>query len=1695
MSEFSTVIGRSKLTLLLAILFIFGGVFTFTKLVRSSADQNTVIYTELDFSADPGLFASPDNTITATFLESPLSAGEENDTGEVGFDVIPYTFPTALEQTYCWEDDNPEAQHYMALVNSDNEEVLSVVANGECATETLPTGDYFMYIYHDGNIDERIAVFVAPEEGQFILTTTNDETLQNVITLLNTNACAGCDLSGANLSGLDLSGANLEFAILVDANLSGTDLSNAKLINADMSRANLQGANLQGADLTSTILINADLTDANLLQATLENVDMTDAIMKNTNPTGAVLQKADATADNIESELTTVKEEGDEICAGGTLAPGDGTTNLLIASLCNVGAGLYQYRDVNIINDGTLTFLDEGAETNFWAKSILVENGGSLIAGTNTQAGAFGANGGTLTIHLYGSDNDKTGIACKSPQQSSNVPCGIDRDVWSSNSMNTVNPASCKKSKLPDGESDCFYDYMVPDPVSGETGFFGSKVLAVSYGGTLQMYGKKGATFSDLPSSNSGTSWVRLDGSLSPGATSLKVNRDVDWDAGDHVVVSTTDYLPSHSEKLEITSRTSARQFSFKVLDPHTNKEIPGGIQYPHNGNTYPLNKVPERVGLDIKVDGNPAVETRAAVALLTRSIRIISAGDNIGEDFGPPAPGKFFGGHMMARQGVKSLEIQGVEFYQLGQGGRKGRYPAHLHLLRKSPGTYIKDSSIHDSMTRWITLHGTQETNIARNVGYMSIGHGYYLEDGTEINNKLYSNIGILSRAAVDNTQNPRKVPGILAANANLNDGNLLTSYSDYVHPTVFWFTNMWNDIEYNMAAGATACGACYWPINAAISGPSRRQKWESYASIKPNPGRDATAPIKKFKGNYCTTAMNSYNATVSTSPCLGVGIGGAVKMNPIPNPLAPNPPNLTSDGASANEFYYPRFSANPNATRCDGEETDCRNTTVCSGDNVDECMVTVLDRYTTSFNWTQTNFSAIWLRRAFFTVINSAITDVQSAGLTFVTGGDYTQSSLLPGSFMLAANNAFIGNTQDGNPFSSNAGPFSKGGLKCENPEANHCLSINEGISMPLDNFAMNQRLFNIYDGPANQASNAYLNIKKTDITDCTSANNGGCFGSEWMYGRVVGVPKNVMENGTVEDRCILPNAAIAWKQPNGFYYPPAFHSENLFFDNVDIRHFVIEPLFEPGSFVTDDAAVRENYCTYNQSGSFTGWTAIDRQTILNDDDGSLTGVKKTISVNEDPFFTAPIEQFECRSQNTAKTSPYEYVSTVVYPGCGQGCGADWSVNCTSGCYGVPLIRQLLTGPENMETAPDTEIRMMGPAISGRINLTANNANYYIDTTRNEAQSGFPLKNIFKANQTYYTFLIFAKPEIKQTYQFYVGIDNTIDENDPQIVNAVQTNIATLAVKFNDIPGGWPSTWDRQYDSSTGILSVTVDMQEFENNFNLAKKESCRPSSFCEFKSNSCQCSDQLKIDDPDLYAECQRINICRWSGNDPDCPVFDVGGKLTPLCLGFGVTMPNDFVADDMDHRPAPQCFPKDDSWNVAWEKVGPSLAGEECFNLPTPDTMFCVDNGPPAQAVNVIIGTDGDDVIEGTNGPDIIVAGDGDDEIYGKSGDDTIEGGGGNDTIEGNRGDDSLFGGEGDDRILGGQSDDDISGGPGNDFIRGGRGDDDIFGGSGNDELRGGNGNDEINGGPGDDILIGGKGKDTCADPDTGENCQR
>ena len=79
--------------------------------------------------------------------------------------------------------------------------------------------------------------------------------------LVQTRACAGCNLRGDDLSGLDLRGAslpgaNLSYAVATLSDLRGADLRGADLRYAYLWGADLTGARLDGALLCGTVMPN-----------------------------------------------------------------------------------------------------------------------------------------------------------------------------------------------------------------------------------------------------------------------------------------------------------------------------------------------------------------------------------------------------------------------------------------------------------------------------------------------------------------------------------------------------------------------------------------------------------------------------------------------------------------------------------------------------------------------------------------------------------------------------------------------------------------------------------------------------------------------------------------------------------------------------------------------------------------------------------------------------------------------------------------------------------------------------------------------------------------------------------------------------------------------------------------------------------------------------------------------------------------------------------------------------------------------------------------------------------------------------------------------------------------------------------------------------------------------------------------------
>ena len=336
---------------------------------------------------------------------------------------------------------------------------------------------------------------------------------------------------------------------------------------------------------------------------------------------------------------------------------------------------------------------------------------------------------------------------------------------------------------------------------------------------------------------------------------------------------------------------------------------------------------------------------------------------------------------------------------------------------------------------------------------------------------------------------------------------------------------------------------------------------------------------------------------------------------------------------------------------------------------------MATVLDHYTTSFNWPSFNFAAIWLRPQWYLVINSAITDVQGGGLTFVTGGGYTDSDEIPGHWGLAYKTVFVGETQPDNSYAFSGGPF--------NPTTASRRRASSILPASCRRMALSPASASIRtrESASRPAISAAISASSTSTTALLRRLKR-LSGYQEDYGsglqgrrrRLYDQPM-VQRRGSLElrgitrsagtDNCYLPNAAIAWKQPNGFYYPPAFHSDNLFFDNVDIRHYVISPLFLPGTFSTDPNKVKDHYCQQTPN-MFDNWTDVDRQTELNDDDGSLQASRIRSRSTGSFLYRSGRGRVECESgpymeplasplpPGTVKTSPYDYVTTAIYPKC---------------------------------------------------------------------------------------------------------------------------------------------------------------------------------------------------------------------------------------------------------------------------------------------------------------------------------------------------------------------------------------------------------------------------------------------------------
>jgi hypothetical protein len=206
--------------------------------------------------------------------------------------------------------------------------------------------------------------------------------------------------------------------------------------------------------------------------------------------------------------------------------------------------------------------------------------------------------------------------------------------------------------------------------------------------------------------------WVKLGAPATAGASEVTLSEAVaGWRVGNHLFLTGT----TRQSKREKTFKVSVRQGT--QTEERTVRAI--------NGPQLTLDRPLE---FDHTADG----EYRGEVANLSRNVIVESA---------DPAGVR---GHTMYHRGSRG-SIEYAEFRHLGKEGVLGRYSIHFHLVRDTMrGAAVIGASIWDSANRWITIHGTDYLVVRDCVGYQSIGHGFFLEDGTESFNVLDRNLAV---------------------------------------------------------------------------------------------------------------------------------------------------------------------------------------------------------------------------------------------------------------------------------------------------------------------------------------------------------------------------------------------------------------------------------------------------------------------------------------------------------------------------------------------------------------------------------------------------------------------------------------------------------------------------------------------------------------------------------------------------------------------------------------------------------------------------------------------------------------------------------------------------------------------------------------------------------------------------------------
>jgi hypothetical protein len=273
------------------------------------------------------------------------------------------------------------------------------------------------------------------------------------------------------------------------------------------------------------------------------------------------------------------------------------------------------------------------------------------------------------------------------------------------------------------------------------------------------------------------------------------------WNVGDRLIITAAGKTPNYRGK-----------------EPRSEERTIKSIE----GSKIKLDRALERPHLG---DG----DYRAEVANLSRNVVVESAD-----------PKGVRGHTMYHRRSAGSISY--AEFRHLGKAGILGKYALHFHLCGDTMrGSYVIGASIWDSDNRWLTIHGTNYLVVRDCVGYGSLGHGYFLEDGTEVYN-------VIDRCLAVGARKTKRLPKqVLPFDGNEGAG--------------FWWANSLNTFTRNVATENDQYGYRF----EATQGSSLKL---TFPILQPDGSRKPvdirTLPFVRFDDNEVHSNVGLYGANL---------------------------------------------------------------------------------------------------------------------------------------------------------------------------------------------------------------------------------------------------------------------------------------------------------------------------------------------------------------------------------------------------------------------------------------------------------------------------------------------------------------------------------------------------------------------------------------------------------------------------------------------------------------------------------------------------------------------------------------------------------------------------------------------------------------------------------------------------------------